>query len=278
MNTSMETRAELLKLARVLGIDSDELGFLEGADPGELRELRASISDRLLDVDREHFERVVALGRHLPGRVAAGLTQHALGTQLSGRAASLLTADELADFARRLPADFVADVAAVMDLRSVGSLLDRIDTAKVVEVTLVLAKRQDWVTMGAFGGRIRRDALIQVIGMLDGEALARVGFLLENRSRLDEIQGLLDDEKLRELLIAAGECDLIPETIYLLDALSDDSVVRVGRVLGELTQERREAFAATLLKDASLFSAAQRLIDSCPSVQAEIDSAKSRAA
>jgi hypothetical protein len=190
----------------------------------------------------------------------------------------LLTADELADFARRLPADFVADVAAVMDLRSVGSLLDRIDTAKVVEVTLVLAKRQDWVTMGAFGGRIRRDALIQVISMLDGEALARVGFLLENRSRLDKIQGLLDDEKLRELLIAAGECDLIPETIHLLDALSDDSVVRVGRVLGELTQERREAFAATLLEHADLLSAAQRLIDSCPPVQAEIDSAKSRAA
>ena len=90
----------------------------------------------------------------------------------------MLTADELADFARRLPADFVADVAAVMDLRSVRSLLDRIDTAKVVEVTLGLAKRQDWVTMGAFGGRIRRDALIQVIGMLDGEALARVGCLL----------------------------------------------------------------------------------------------------
>ena len=274
----METRAELLKLARVLGIDSSELNFLEGADPGDLRDLRASISDRLLAVDREHFERVVALGRLLPGRVAAGITQHALGTRLSGRAASLLTADELADFARRLPADFVADVAAVMDLRSVGSLLDRIDTEKVVDVTRVLADRQDWVTMGAFGGRIHRDALVRVIGMLDGEALARVGFLLEDRSRLEEIQGLLDDEKFRELLIAAGECNLIPETIYLLDALSDDSVSRVGRLLGELTQKRREVFVAKLLGDADLLSAAQRLINSCPSVQAEIETAKSRVA
>ncbi len=278
MTTSMETRAELLKLARVLSIDSRELAFLEGADPGELRELRASISDRLLAGSREHFERIVALGRLLPSRVAAGFTEHALGAQLSGRAASLLTAEELADFASRLPADFVADVAAVIDLRSVGSLLDRIDAAKVVEVTRVLAERQDWVTMGAFGDRIGRDALIQVIDMLDGEALARVGFLLENRSRLDEIQGLLDDEKLRELLIAAGECDLIPETVYLVDALGDDSVVRVGRALSELNQERQEAFAAMLLKDNSLLSAAQRLIDSCPPVRAAIDRATSHTA
>lgn len=276
MSASLETRAELLKLARVLSTDPHELVFLEEADPGELRELRASISDRLLAGNREHFERIVALGRHLPSRVAAGFTQHALGAQLSGRAASLLTADELAEFASRLPAEFVADVAAVMDLRSVGSLLDRIDTAKVVEVTRVLIARQDWVTMGAFGGRIGRDALIQVIGMLDGEALARVGFLLENRSRLDEIQGLLDDEKLQELLIAAGECDLIPETIYLVDALSDDSVIRVGRILGELNQERQEALAAKLLKDADLLRAAQRLIDSSPPVQATIARSRSR--
>jgi hypothetical protein len=274
----METRAELLKLARVLGIDSGELNFLDGAEPRELRDLRASISDRLLAVDRARFERVVALGRLLPDRVTAAITEHALGSQLSGRAASLLTADELADFAQRLPADFVADVAAVIDLRSVGSLLDRIETDKVVEVTLVLAERQDWVTMGAFGGRIQRDALIQVVGMLDGQALARVGFLMENRSRLDEIQGLLDDEKLQELLIAAGEFGLIPETIDLLADLSDDSVVRVGRILGELTHGRRKAFVATLLRDADLLAAAQRLIDSCPPVQAEIKTAKSRVA
>lgn len=275
---AMEARAELLKLARVLSTDPGELSFLEGADPADLRELRASISDRLLAGDREHFERVVALGRHLPDRVAAGITQHALGAQLSGRAASLLTAEELAEFAHRLPADFVADVAAVMDLRSVGSLLDRIDTAKVVAVTRVLAEREDWITMGAFGGRIQRDALIETIAMLDGEALARVGFVLENRSRLDEIQGLLDDQKLRELLIASGECNLIAETVYLVDALSDDSVARVAGILGQLSRERQEAFAAMLLKDPTLLAAGQRLIDNCPPVRAAIDRVKSRAA
>jgi hypothetical protein len=120
--------------------------------------------------------------------------------------------------------------------------------------------------------------LVQVIDMLDGEALLRVGFVLENRSRLDEIQGLLDDYKLRELLTAAGEYDLLTETIYLVNALGDDGVLRVARILGELSQERRDAFAAKLLEDADLLSAARRLVDSSPPLRAAIDRAKSRAA
>jgi hypothetical protein len=273
-----ETRAELLKLARVLNVDSRELVFLEKADAGELRELRASIADRLLAGDREHFERMAAVGRHLPGRVAAMLAEHALGAQLSGRVASLLSTDELADFASRFPAAFLADIATVIDLRALGPLLDRMDAARVVEVTRVLAERQDWVTMGAFGGRIQDDALVQVIDMLDGVALLRVGFVLEDRSRLDEIEGLLDDEKLRELLRAAGEHDLLAETIYLVDSLSDEGVARVARILGEFTQERRDAFAVKLLEDAALLSAARRLVDSSPSLRAAIDRARSRAA
>jgi hypothetical protein len=278
MSISLETRAELLKLARVLDVDFGELLFLEKANPEELRELRASIADRLLARNREHFERMAAVGRHLPGRVAAMLAQHALGAQLSGRVASLLSADELTDFASRFPADFLADIAAVIDLRALGPMLDRIDAAKVVEVSRVLAERQDWVTMGAFGGRIRADSLVQVIDMLDGEALLRVGFVMENRSRLVEMQGLLDDDKLGELLRAAGEHDLLVETIYLVHALSDEGVARVAGILGELGQEHRDALAAKLLEDADLLPTAKRLIDSSPDQRAAIDRAKFRAA
>jgi hypothetical protein len=278
MSISLETRAELLKLARVLDVDFGELLFLEKANPEELRELRASIADRLLARNREHFERMAAVGRHLPGRVAAMLAQHALGAQLSGRVASLLSADELTDFASRFPADFLADIAAVIDLRALGPMLDRIDAAKVVEVSRVLAERQDWVTMGAFGGRIRADSLVQVIDMLDGEALLRVGFVMADRSRLDEIGRLIDDDKLRELLVAAGERDLLVETIYLVNGLDDGSVVRVARILGELSQERQDAVAGKLLEDADLLSAAQRLMDGSPPLRAAIDRAKSQAA
>jgi hypothetical protein len=275
MNTSLETQAELLRLGRVLDVGPNDLTFLEKADAVELRELRASVSDRLLSSHREQFELVVALGRHLPAGVAARLAQRALGPQLSGRAASLLDADRLADLAGRLPPDFLADVAAVLDLRYVGPLIRGVDGGKVVEVTRVLIDREEWTTMAAFVDAIRHEVLVETIRLLAGEALLRVGFVLEDRSRLDEILLLLDDERLREMLIAAEKRDLIAETLHLVNALADPGVARVAAMLAKLSEEHQRALAAKLVTDPDLLAAAQRLIaNSPPTVHAAIARAR----
>jgi hypothetical protein len=264
VSTSLETEAELLRLGRVLGVESRELTFLEMADAEELRELRASVSDRLLARNREQFERIVALGRHLPAGVAARLARHALGPRLAGRAASLLDADQLADFADRLPPEFLADVAAVVDLRYVGPLIGGIDAARVVEVTRSLIDREEWTTMAAFVDEIRHDVLVETVRLFDGDALLRVGFVLDDRSRLDEILALLGDERLQEMLIAAEERDLLAEALHLVNGLSDPGVARIGAMLAELGEEHQRALAAKLAVDPDLSSAAQRLIDSSP--------------
>jgi hypothetical protein len=264
VSTSLETEAELLRLGRVLGVDSRELTFLEKADAEELRELRATVSDRLLAGNREQFERIVALGRHLPTGVAARLARHALGPRLAGRAASLLDADQLADFADRLPPEFLADVAAVVDLRYVGPLIGGIDAARVVEVTRSLIDREEWTTMAAFVDEIRHDVLVETVRLFDGDALLRVGFVLDDRSRLDEILALLGDERLQEMLIAAEERDLLAEALHLVNGLSDPGVARIGAMLAELSEEHQRALAAKLTVDPDLSSAAQRLIDSSP--------------
>jgi len=264
VSRSVETEAELLRLGRVLGVDSRELAFLEMADAEELRELRASVSDRLLASNREQFERIVALGRHLPAAVGARLARHALGPRLAGRAASLLDADQLADLAERLPPEFLADVATVVDLRYVGPLIGGIDTGRVTEVTGILIEREEWTTMAAFVDEIRHDVLVETIRFFDGDALLRVGFVLEDRSRLDEILALLGDERLREMLIAADERDLLAEALHLVNGLSDPGVARVATMLAKLSEEHQSALAAKLVVDPGLFSAAQRLIDNSP--------------
>lgn len=275
MTASLDVQAELLKLARVLCVAPEELAFLAEADPVELGELRAAVSRRLLARDRDRFERAVALGRHLPAAITANLVRHALGPQLAGHAAGLLDPDQVSKFASQLPADFLADVAAVTDPGAIGPLVHGIDAAKIMAVTQALVEREEWVIMGAFVGRVGNDLLRETIGFFDAEALLRVGFVLEDRSRVDEIFRFLDDERLLDLLTTAEERDLLGETIHLVNALDDDGVARVGRMLGELSEERQDALAGKLLMDADLRQAAQRLIDSSPpAVQATIERAK----
>lgn len=275
----MDVQAELLKLARVLRVAPEELAFLAEADPVELSELRAAVSRRLHARDRDHFERAVALGRHLPAAITGNLVKHALGPQLAGHAAGLLDPDQVSEFAGQLPADFLADVAAVTDPGAIGPLVHGIEAAKIMAVTRVLVEREEWVTMGAFVGLVGNDLLPETIGFFDAEALLRVGFVLEDRSRVDEIFRFLDDERLLDLLTTAEERDLLGETIHLVNALDDDGVARVGRMLGELSEERRDALAEKLLTDADLRQAAQRLIECSPiAVRGAIERAESRAA
>jgi hypothetical protein len=279
MKASLDVQAELLKLARVLFVTPEELAFLAEADPADLGELRAAVSRRLLARDRDRFERAVALGRRLPPAITANLVRHALGPQLAGHAAGLLDSDQVSEFASQLPAEFLAEVASVTDPGVIGPLVKGIDAAKIMAVTRALVAREEWVTMGAFVGRVGNDLLLETIGLLDAEALLRIGFVLEGRSRVKEIFRFLDDERLLDLLTAAQERNLLGETIHLVNALDDEGVARVGRMLGELSEERQDALAVRLLTDANLSQDAQRLIDSSSSaVRAAIDRAKSQLA
>ena len=64
-----------------------------------------------------------------------------------------------------------------------------------------------------------------------------------------------------------------------MNALNDDGVARVGRIFGELSEERQDALAAKLLADADLREAAQRLIGCSPiAVRGAIERAESRSA
>ena len=50
MSETLEVRAELLKLSRLLGVGEGELDYLEGIPSAELRQLRESATERSSDM------------------------------------------------------------------------------------------------------------------------------------------------------------------------------------------------------------------------------------
>lgn len=279
MTASLEVEVELTKLARVLGTDANDLNFLEGADLTVLRELRDSVSDHLLRQGQADFERVGAVARYLPTVVAAKLAEHALGPQLSGRMAGLLSLEQIGEFVDRLPASFLADLAPVVDLRAIGPLISDISEPKLAAAAQVLIERDDWITIAAFIDSTPPERLAGTINEIEGEALLRIGLAMESRSRIDEILGLLEDDKLRELLVAAAERDLAAAAIHMIDAMADEGLIRIGRLLADLSEGQQGTLARELLTDQDFEQAAQRLLAKSPrSVHVAIGRARSELA
>jgi hypothetical protein len=264
LRTRLETEVELLKLARVLRVEAEEVGFLAEQAPAEIRELRNAVLDHLLARDRAQFDRVVALAGHLPVGLAAMLAEHAVGPQLAGRLAGLLEVEQIAEFAERLPAEFLAEIAPVVDLRSFGPLISDISEEKLLAAARVLIAREDWITIAAFVDNTPLERLGRTINLIDGEAVLRVGIVIEQRARIDEILALVDEETLRELLVAATEPELARAALHLISAVGDRGVERIGRVLAELGEDEQAALAHHFLTDAEFRQAAERLIERAP--------------
>lgn len=252
MSTPLERRGELLRLSRVLGVEPDDLGVLDGADVATLRELRHAVADRLLERNREQFSRAVALGDLVPGAIAAKLSQHVMGPVLGGRAAALLSPQKAGDLARRLPADFLADVACHVDVRKVGALLGDIDRATMAAAGEHLRRREEWVVLGAFVGHVPDEIVADLLGGFDGEALLRSGIVIEDASRIDAVLAMLTDERLDGLLDVADEQALWPDIVSLNVHLGDEQLDRIARAVERMSGERIERLAALLGADDEL--------------------------
>lgn len=252
MTSPLERRGELLRLARVLGVEPAELDALDGASVADLRALRHAVADRLLERNRAQFARAVAFGDVVPGPVAAKLAQHVMGPVLGGRAAALMAPARAADLARRLPADFLAEGACHVDVRHAGPLLRDIDRDTMAATGEHLRRRREWVVLGAFVGHLEDDVLVDLLAGFDGEALLRSGVVIEDPSRIDAVLGMLDDERLDGLLEAADEHGLWADIVSLNVHLGEEQLARVTAAVQRMSVARIVALADRLGADATL--------------------------
>jgi hypothetical protein len=247
LSERLEVRAELLKLSRLIGVDEGELDYLEGIPSAELRQFRESATQRLFDDGARMLGRVGAASRLVPAGLTATIAQKAFGPLLCARSAGMVDASKAVDVARRLPADFLADVVIDLDPRRVVDIIAEVPAELVAPVARELGERGEHVTMGRFLAFVPDHLIATAMGALTDEAMLHTAFVLEHKDRLDHAVGLLPPERLPGVLQSAAGLGLWPEVLDLLDQLTEE---RLGPI-ADLVATQDEALVADLVRSVS---------------------------
>lgn len=252
---ALHSAAEIQKLAHTLGVPPADLDALAGVPAADLRTLRAQIGEYLFQVDKHHFTKVATLSKAVPIAVAAKLTEHVLPPLLAARTAELLDPERAVDLVARISDGYLADVSAAMDPGRSPRVIAKIPADRVSKVAMELARREEWVVMGGFVAHVSPDALAAAVRSLNGEQLLRIGFVLDDLSRLDQISAMLTDAQLDQLLAAASVCELWRELEDLLANIADERVARLAERFAQAPADvgaaaREAAGAGKLSRDA----------------------------
>jgi hypothetical protein len=220
MTQALDAQVEIVKLARLLGTDPEELGYLRGAQPDDIRRFRDQVTDVLFDGDRARLGGFAAGSRVIPAAFAATVAERALGPVLCARLTALVEPEKAVEIAKRLPAPFLAEVAVEMDPRRAKDVIAHIPADLIEAVARELGRRGEAVTMGRFVGFLKDPAIRAAMRGIDDSTLLQTAFVMERKERLDHIISLLPSKRLRSIVVCANEREMWPETLDLLTSVS----------------------------------------------------------
>jgi hypothetical protein len=228
---SFESRAEVLKLARLLGRDPRQLEYLQQLPTAEIRQLREQVTEMLFAVHGHAFTRLAAAGRIMPATLVAFMAQHVFGPVLAARIAGVLDPRHAVDVAARLPTPFLADLALHIDPRRASEVIARIPPRQAAQITRELVQRGEYVTLAGFVGHLPDEAIVAALELIDDAMLVQIAFVLEHKERVGHLIGLLPSERLDGVVAAAAGASYWLEALMLLAELDEPlQATLVGRV------------------------------------------------
>ena len=225
------TRAELVKLSRVLGAKEADVAFLAPLGVEQLRKLEDRISSTLFDEHRPAFQRLADASRLLPASLVAKMSELVFGPVISARVSGLMPPQRAIEVATKLKTKFLADVTMQLDPRSASELLALMPTRIVIEVAQLLLQRREYETMGRFVDDLSDEAIRAVTDSLkDDEALVRIGFFVERSERLNELIDLLGPERVQRIVgaVASGEPEVQAAGLAMMSQFTPKQLARFG--------------------------------------------------
>jgi hypothetical protein len=218
---SLSTSVEVLKLARVVGVEPAEVGYLEQLEAQDVRDLREQVTVVMFEADRHMLQRVAAATKLIPAKLAAAIGERAFGALLCARVTGLLEPNRAVDIAGHLSVAFLADLCLHLDPRRASRVIAEMPAPMVAEIAGELAAREEYITMGGFVGHLSKAALDAALEAVGDEDLLRTAYVVESKQSLGALVALLAPERLEDVIAAASTADLWIEALDVLGHVSE---------------------------------------------------------
>ncbi len=245
--STLEIRAEIIKLGRVLDLDPARLEFMSAVPAAEIRRLRETAHEFFFNRGRSLFQNLAAATKLLPGKLTAFMGEKVFGPVFVARIAGEMPADRAVEIAQRMPTGFLADVCLQLDPRRVGEIIRQMPPEKVRDVALELVRRGEYITMGLFVGYLSEPAIKLVMAAItDEEHLLRIGLFIEARPQIPKLMRMLPDVRLRNFIkLAQDESKNLWAEALSLMAHADTAMMRK---LGDMMVDEGEVALTRLLQ------------------------------
>ncbi|MEE2869207.1 hypothetical protein A15D_00397 [Alcanivorax sp. MD8A] len=230
----IETRAELLKLSRLLESDEGSLDFLDGQNLDQLAQFRNTVSSFFYAQHQDSYQRLAGISKLVPTGASAKLATTVLGSVLAAGIASELPAERAIKLSDKLPDDFLAKLCIHLEPSQSRDLLAAMPDKIVARVAQTLLAMGEHITLARFVAVIKPSALQAITATVnDGEAMVKIALYLEDKSKLDTLLGLLSEAQQRATLQAATDQQLWPAVLSLNGYLNTELRGRMGNMVAE---------------------------------------------
>ena len=246
--SDLKTRAEVLKIARLLAAPPERLSYLEKLAPAELRALRDRATDRFYDGD-SRFGRIAYAARLPPLGMTAFIAQRAFGPLLCARIAGRLETRHAVGLADRMPSEFLAELAIALDPRRVSAIVAGLPPLLIAEVAAELTRAGEYVTMGRFVGHMTDEAIVEALRVIDDASLLRISYVMEEDAGLVRVIALLSERRLRSTIRVATDADLWPEALDLLGRVPEELAGRLADLAAQEDDRVLDGMVATAQRD-----------------------------
>lgn len=272
--------AETIKLSRLLGVSTERLAFLAGADPAALKAVREQLATTMSEDVRPMLTRAVKASKLLPVGLVAKMGERVMGPMLCAHMAAMMEPARAVEVSARMSDAFLADVSTMMEPRRAATVIAAMPRDRVVATAKILAQRGDYITLARFVAVLSEDTIKAVIEAIpDDHALLQTAFFVEARDALDRLVALVPLERLAGVvrLVARSAGELWTEALALLTHVGERWQRHIGELaaaeddgaLGHMiaTIERLSLWPSVVPLLATLGEAAQRRLMALPTVR-----------
>jgi hypothetical protein len=221
-----DSRAELLRIANLMGVAPEDIEFIGQLSAESLYEFRQQLIEVYFE-ENPQLRRLAKLAGMLPSAVIAKLTVDAIGPILAARVVGEVDTKSALAVLKRVPIDFICETAVQTDPRRIQPLFSQSPRPLSKAIADELINRKEYVAIGQLITYVEDDVMHHALGNASDIDILMSSFLVEAKERLNDGVAMLSDERIASLVKTAAGQGMWLEALDLMSHLDYDEFRRV---------------------------------------------------